>query len=255
MSPEEIKKHWRECGAAAAAAGTWTHAQCECVLNGGHVTGECTEMSIFRHFLGSTQPLLAYRTEWVIWAEEEGLAGCIDFAALDMKGHLVLYDWKRTKNLQAKYTNQWRHLREPLSHLEDAAGIKYRLQLNVYRWILEEYYGMTISAMFVVCLHPDLRHYPFVDAVPDMQEDVRELMRLRRLARTAASSSAPPFQDVWGAGVDVADALQFFKQLGLHRSRAGILTFGRIKGETLSASTRGPSEEVVEVGRPVRMRQ
>ena len=27
-------------------------------------------MSIFRQFLGSTQAMLAYRTEWVIWAED-----------------------------------------------------------------------------------------------------------------------------------------------------------------------------------------
>ena len=132
-SAEDIKKRWQEQGAAAAAAGTWMHTQCECILNGGYVAGEWIEMRFFKQFLGSTEPLLAYRTEWVVWAEEEGLAGCNDFAALGAGGNLVLYDWKRTKNLRDKYTNPWRRMRRPLSHLEDASGVKYRLQLNVYR--------------------------------------------------------------------------------------------------------------------------
>ena len=81
----DIKKRWQEKGAAAAAAGTWTHAQCERIPNAGYAAGD-----------GAISCLL---NEWVIW-EEEGLAGCIDFAALDARGNLVLYDWKRTKKLE-----------------------------------------------------------------------------------------------------------------------------------------------------------
>ena len=93
------------------------------------------------------------------------------------RGRLV--DWKRTKHLQEKYTNPWRTLSHPLEHLPESQGVKYRLQLNLYRFILEKYYGYVVSSMLVVCLHPDLRA-PFVDEVPHMPAETCEIMALRR---------------------------------------------------------------------------
>ena len=51
--------------------------------------GSCLELELLSHFFGSTRPLMAYRTEWCIWATAERLAGCIDFAAMDEHGQLV----------------------------------------------------------------------------------------------------------------------------------------------------------------------
>ncbi|CAJ1399189.1 unnamed protein product [Effrenium voratum] len=128
MTPEEIKVHWRENGETAAAAGTWVHLLCECVLNGGTVTGVSEEMRSFNAFLRSTQPLIAYRTEWCIWASAEKIAGSIDFVAQDAQGDLVLFDWKRTKGLPDKFENRFACMKPPLGHLPDATGVKYRLQ-------------------------------------------------------------------------------------------------------------------------------
>lgn len=89
LSPPEIKEIWDKNREVSAAAGVWTHAQCECVLNGGHIVGDCAEMTLFRAFLGTGRPLLAYRTEWCIWATEERIAGMIDFVAINMSGALV----------------------------------------------------------------------------------------------------------------------------------------------------------------------
>ena len=83
MSPSENKTHWSASAEVAARRGTWTHLQCECVLNGGSVDGVCPELALLAIFLGRTKPLLASRTEWCIWATKEKVAGCIDFAAID----------------------------------------------------------------------------------------------------------------------------------------------------------------------------
>ena len=68
----------------------------------------------------------------------------------------------------------------PLQHLDDCAGNHYRLQLNVYKWILQEYYGYTVGAMRVVCCHPDNEGVAFVDDVPDMQNEVCAIMEIQR---------------------------------------------------------------------------
>ena len=100
-------------------------------------------------------------------------AGCIDFVAETADNSLVLFDWKRTKQLRAKYNNPWRCTQAPLGHLPDCAGWHYRLQLNTYKFLLQQYYGRSVSAMYVVCLHPDNADTgPFIDDVPDMTQKV-----------------------------------------------------------------------------------
>ncbi|CAK9064522.1 Uncharacterized protein SCF082_LOCUS33199 [Durusdinium trenchii] len=116
----------------------------------------------------------------------------------------LLFDWKRTKDLPSKYSNQWQSLMAPLSHLPDATGVKYRLQLNTYRYIVEKYYGMIVDAMYVVCLHPEQPEEPWIDEVPFMYEEINLLMQHRRevCARGAAE------QDVQGgASVHIRSAL------------------------------------------------
>jgi hypothetical protein len=46
-----------------------------------------------------TRGWTSFRTEWVIWAENEWVAGCIDFAAVNAEGKMYLVDWKRSKGL------------------------------------------------------------------------------------------------------------------------------------------------------------
>ncbi len=54
-------------------------------------------MVIFLAFIRELQDLTAYRTEWIIYGEDERIAGCIDFVARDGRGRLVLFDWQRAK--------------------------------------------------------------------------------------------------------------------------------------------------------------
>ncbi len=58
-------------------------------------------------------------------------------------------------------------------------GIHYRLQLNAYKYMLEKYYDVRVSAMYVVCTHPE-NETAFVDSVPDMSAEISMLMALQR---------------------------------------------------------------------------
>ncbi|CAJ1423131.1 unnamed protein product, partial [Effrenium voratum] len=190
MTPSDIKEMWRANGEAASAAGTWVHLLCECVLNGGSIEGTSLEMQAFQSFLGSTGRLMAYRTEWCVWGTQERMAGSIDFAAQDEKGHIVLFDWKRTKSLPTKFSNTFASMRPPLQHLPDAAGIKYRLQLNIYKWILEKYYGVVVVDMFVVCLHPEHAGHPWIDHVPHMTAEAEAIMAWQQSKVQAVQTDA-----------------------------------------------------------------
>lgn len=59
---------------------------------------ESPEMKLFLRFIRTLGGLTAFRTEWMIYGEEERLAGSIDFVAEDRQGDLVIFDWKRSKD-------------------------------------------------------------------------------------------------------------------------------------------------------------
>ncbi|CAJ1459066.1 unnamed protein product, partial [Effrenium voratum] len=148
------------------------------------------EMQLFRTFLLGSPKLIAYRTEWAIFGERERLAGTIDFVTRNDRGELVLYDWKRTKQLRHKYANVFNSMTGFLSHLPSCAGFTYRLQLNCYKYLLETYYGCRVAGMYVVGLHPDNWPQPFVDEVPSMPQETHALMAFQRsLAMDACGGS------------------------------------------------------------------
>ena len=180
----------------ASTRGTWMHLQVERLLNSGIVHLDCAEMQLFMKFLRADAPkLTAYRTEWCIYGDDEQLAGSIDFVAQAEKGGVVLFDWKRSKNLQQKYTSRWSSMKQPLQHLDDCSGIHYRLQLNLCKFLLEKYYGLQVVGMFVACFHPDNAIAgPFVDAVPAMTKEVDAMLRFHkhRLLEMSGGAVAKP---------------------------------------------------------------
>jgi hypothetical protein len=195
MTSTEIKEYWSTFSQHASNAGTWMHAMFEHVLNGYDVVpaGMLTELRIFVSFMQTQQHLRVRRTEWMIFAEAESLAGSIDLVLRHPEtGDMVLVDWKRSAKLDQKYNSFGRQMVAPIDAIPDCQGWHYRLQLNIYRWILETYYGAKIVGMFVVCAHPNYAPDGFIDKVPDMQVRVEDLMNERRaIILSAALAEAP----------------------------------------------------------------
>jgi len=54
------------------------------------------------------------------------------------------------------------------------------LQLNTYRYILEKNYGIKITGMFLVCLHPEnpMNNYERI-AVHDLRKEVNDLFSIQ----------------------------------------------------------------------------
>ncbi len=180
LTPAEIEQKWEDHRKTAAHQGTWMHYCFEAWLNWVAVPVDTTEMKLFLDFTRSLGGLTAYRTEWAIFAEEERLAGCIDFVAVRDDGALIIFDWKRTAKLCTKYCNRWRRMLPPLGHIDDCTGMQYRLQLNCYKYMLEKYYDKVVTDMWVACMHPDNGCAAFLDNVPSMPAETEALMRHQR---------------------------------------------------------------------------
>ena len=207
---DQIKAGWDSNRDQAAAAGTEMHAAIELFYNRAAVTAitddasdapdapgtpginpDTPEFGYFLNFVRTFhdkhKTLRAYRTEWTVFHEEARISGSIDmvFENLDPEtgapnGTYSIYDWKRSKEITRHSAfNKWA-VTPGLEHLPDTNFWHYSLQLNVYKYILQEKYGKTVTDLYLVCLHPDNsnRDYQRIK-VADLQSEVAEVMRAR----------------------------------------------------------------------------
>ena len=183
MTDSEIFTMWEAQKNQAANSGTWMHAMLEYSFNGrsvipGNMQGELESAKQIIEGLGLLE---VFRTEWCIYATEEDLAGSIDLVLRDpVADMLYLVDWKRSEKLADKYQGFGKFMKPPLQDVSDCQGEHYRLQLNIYMWILQKYYGVRVAGMKVVCVHPRYLPEGFVDDVPKEQELISVLMQSRR---------------------------------------------------------------------------
>lgn len=164
MKADEIEKMWSDKGKDASTAGTAMHLAIEQFLNGAEdiivdSVKQTPEWNYFMNFWRDCgDDLEPYRTEWEVWSEDHLLCGSIDMVfRRKSDGKFLIYDWKRSREI--KTSNQWQKGLPPLEHLDDCNYWHYTLQLNVYRWILENLYNMEIADMYLVICHPDNKNY------------------------------------------------------------------------------------------------
>lgn len=150
---DEIKNEWTD----SSNLGTLMHEDIERFFNDEPLLNEDTiEFNYFVHFWEEFQLInpsfRPYRTEWVIYDENKNIAGSIDCVLSDDDGNLIILDWKRSKEIKTK--NPYQCGFGPFKGMDDCNYNHYRLQLNVYRSILERMYGKTVVGMFIIVLHP-----------------------------------------------------------------------------------------------------
>jgi hypothetical protein len=154
-----------------------------------------------------------YRTEWAVFDEETQIAGKIDYCG-KYKGtdDLVILDWKRVLNISdasfSRFTGKGAEMGyEECAHLESCNFVKYSLQLNVYRWLLQKNYNVKVRDMFLIQLHPTLKS-AVVYRVPTMQAQVGRMMarRIEALDRVRCVTGVANVAEACVAKQGVAEA-------------------------------------------------
>ncbi len=210
---EDIKAEWAANGRNASEKGTAMHLAIEQFLNGAidvsffkcpvenpnkvDVPEEVLNSKEWKYFLNFWKDygddLVPHRMEWEVWVEEIRLAGSIDavFYRKSTKDYIIL-DWKRSKEI--KTDNKFQSGLGPVSHLPDCNYWHYTLQLNVYRWILQTYYGMKISDLAIVIFHPDNNNYKKFN-LNILDDEVQSMVEARLRACKAGFKQKVLFDD------------------------------------------------------------
>jgi hypothetical protein len=192
---DEIIAEWNANGKTASEAGTEMHLAIEQYLHGSpqlisDKIKSTKEWEYFMNFWNTySKELEPYRSEWEVFTDSleplEGerkikLAGSIDMVfRRKSDGKFVIYDWKRSKEITTdnKYDNGF----PPLEHLPDTNYWHYTLQLNVYKWILEKYYGIEICELYILILHPNNSSYRRM-RLNILEDEIEDMIEARRCA-------------------------------------------------------------------------
>jgi ATP-dependent exoDNAse (exonuclease V) beta subunit len=202
MTPEKIKQQWNNNGASVSSAGTDMHFDIECFMNNDIIPYPYTHMNLyssyfskyyqthdnkplewkyFTDFVRDFPDLKPYRTEWTIYDEELKLAGSVDMVYENPDGTLMIYDWKRSKEITMVNKYNKYAITECISQYADSNFWHYSLQLNTYKAIIESKYDKKVTHLCLVRLHPDAEENTYeLLPVPDMQSSIKELFELRK---------------------------------------------------------------------------
>lgn len=210
MTREEIKREWSNKARQSSSDGTDLHKHVELFMNqslnqtsspsDGYTHKDLLEMyedinkeqfteisntrewDYFLRFVSNYPELKPYRTEWMIYDEECKIAGSIDMIYINQDGTLSIYDWKRCLTIDK--TSGWNKyaIEECINHLPDTNFWHYSLQLNIYKNILEKNYGVEISQLFLVKLHPDNKSGSFeLIKLPFLKDEISSLFEVLKL--------------------------------------------------------------------------
>lgn len=175
-SVEEIKKEWELEAKKTSEEGTQLHKDIELFYNNNPTNNYSQEYQYFLEFNENIKnKLIPYRTEWIVFDEDYKIAGSIDMVFKKNKEddkHLVIYDWKRVKNIQDE--NRFERGFKPINHLPNSNYWHYSLQLNIYKRILEKNYDKIIDEMYLLWLHPNNKSYIEIK-VPDLSTEIDNL--------------------------------------------------------------------------------
>ena len=164
----EILKKWDELGRKARDLGTELHEQIENFYNSKEYIRSKELDKFFKfhknHIQDKYQP---HRTEWRIFDEDKNLAGTVDMVYEKENGELFIFDWKRSKKIinsdgSIEKNNPFENGLNGLSHLPSSDYVKYCLQQNIYKNILESKYDKKVSSMNLLILHPHLENYHII---------------------------------------------------------------------------------------------
>ena len=64
----------------------------------------------------------------------------------------VLIDWKTSKRIDKRSFNGKKGIKKESSNIDDCKYNHYALQLSMYRYILEKYYGINVTRQLVAQL-------------------------------------------------------------------------------------------------------
>lgn len=110
-----------------------------------------------------------YITEYPVYSFEFSINGRIDVIFLNKNTNkLIIVDWKSggTNNL---YTSYGKTCKSIFSHYSASKFMKFSMQLNLYRVLIEKYYDYEVEAMYAVLVDDSKKEFQIeIEQIPEI---------------------------------------------------------------------------------------
>ena len=152
-TPEQLMREWTE----AADYGTLVHEEIENYINFKTPMKEKKSVNgaewLEKYCINSDFEIYS---EVMVYSEELGLAGTIDLLLFDKNSSKYsIMDWKTSKRISMRAYKNKKGTHHLTSHIDDCNFNHYSLQLSLYKYILETYYGIEVSDHLIIHLMED----------------------------------------------------------------------------------------------------
>lgn len=192
---DRILESWAANSKLQSGLGTIMHRNIELFYNDMYDdTQEMTkEFSLFLkyHEKVKQRRWVPLRTEMMIWDPDAMLCGSIDMLYIDesldqdieawKRGEATLrvnmVDWKRSKEIK-RFPFGNKYGKYPCHQVMDCNYFHYKLQLNLYKWMLEKSYNIQVDSMAILVCHPNNDKY-IKYTMTDEQELIQKMVNQR----------------------------------------------------------------------------
>lgn len=158
--PEDILRDWNNKKLIGTSVGTFVHNYLENIWRRKIISSPFFNVEIndrinkiiphaHQFYLDYKNKIKPFKLEYVI--SNNYLAGQIDGLFETNKG-LCIVDYKTDKEI--KYYNKFQNFKYPFEYLDDCNYNKYRLQLSLYKYILESETDYKVTNVIIVHLTP-----------------------------------------------------------------------------------------------------
>ncbi len=118
--------------------------------------------------------------EYTVGSSSYNIASNIDHLFYNkLTGGLVLVDYKTNKEMSGYNKKAYKKaMKFPLNNLNDDSYNHYKIQLSIYKFLIEKYTSIKVDEMFIVYFSENNETYEIVD-VPYLYNEVEKLMEWR----------------------------------------------------------------------------
>lgn len=146
LSKEDVILFWE----VNKDKGTDMHRKFEEWVNDKRKNKDLEELPRFIKWYKS-EVLEPFRTECTVYGTKEKIIGNIDFIYINLRGEMCIVDYKRSNAPNSEYSS-----RSCIGiDMPDTKKSKHILQLNLYKYLLEKYYGLNIKHLYNLYMKED----------------------------------------------------------------------------------------------------
>ena len=171
---EGLIEEWRQTG----IHGTFVHEEIEDYINDGSPPTDSKSIAGIDWLEGyKMKSDIEIIPERIIYSTDLKIAGTVDVLAYDrVKDYYEIIDWKTSKAIKTVPYYGKMGTTIQTNNIQDCSFNQYALQLSLYRYLLEEYYGLTINNQIIAHLKEDgVRGY----VAPYMRDTILDITNNR----------------------------------------------------------------------------